>query len=292
MDVSVIIVNYNTGDLVTACIDSVLKQRDIEFEIIVVENASQDNSMDLLRHYQNHITLIANEKNIGFGAANNQAFTESQGQYIFLLNPDAQLDSDLALRGLVDYLEQHPKYGLIGTKILNADGTPGPYFIPKHYPGEQHIKQKLPDLPGDIAYLICASCMIPRNLYAEIDGFDPDYFVYGEDTDICLRIRERGYAIGYLEDISVRHIGNASEVNAHQYDRVCRRQRSLHTFYRKHYALADVKYLLQKACNKSRFRLLSLRLMMLLNKQTKVQAKYHRYRAIYDTSREELTRLD
>src|SRR5579863_6660591 len=103
MECSVIIVNYNTAELVKQCIDSLLKQTGIEFEIIVVDNASHDHSLTVLNEYGTKIRLLANTENAGFGKANNQGFRLGQGRYLFLLNPDALLQSPTDLRYLISF---------------------------------------------------------------------------------------------------------------------------------------------------------------------------------------------
>lgn len=284
VDLSIIIVNYKTTELVIQSLEVLFQQIQINFEIILVENASPDDSRERLGHYSDRIKLIENSNNIGFGRACNQAFKYAKGDYIYLLNPDAMLIDPLDLKRLVDYARENPDLGMIGTRIVNADGSPGPYFIPKSYPGQNHLKHptdfKFDKLPGDITYLTCASAIIPHQLYQSINGFDDDYFVYGEDLDISLRIRKAGFAIGYYDQITVRHIGNASEEDASCYDRYVRRTNSLFTFYKKHYHPKDAKNLIKRDRLKARLRLFTLKLESLFKSDEKLQNKKERYAAI------------
>src|SRR5688572_16305853 len=118
IDVSIIIVNYNTASLIPDCINSILQQQGVQCEIIVVDNASQDNSAEVLQSLGNPIIPILNKDNLGFGKANNQAARQAKGRYVFLLNPDASLQSPDGLRGLIAFMETNPNYGLVGPKII------------------------------------------------------------------------------------------------------------------------------------------------------------------------------
>src|SRR5580704_12002020 len=110
MDISVIIVTYNAAEYIRACLDSVCGQEGVELEILIVDNASADNTAQVIREYiggKKNLRLFANRENIGFGRANNQAFAASTGQFIYLLNPDAQLEPPGALKILREQLERH-----------------------------------------------------------------------------------------------------------------------------------------------------------------------------------------
>jgi len=288
VDVSVLVVNYNTADTVVDCLRSVLKQRDITYEIIAVDNASDDDSVSTLQAFGNEINLIANEDNLGFGKANNQAFQRSTGDYIFLLNPDAVLEDDKSLHDLVQFTHQNPQYGIVGANLLDLAGNE---TLPRyHYPGQRHADLRIADLPGEIAWLLGASLMIRRDLYQEIGGFDEDYFLYGEEVDLCLRARKKGYALGYAEAVSVKHMGGASERRTPSYQLWCKKQRGLHLFYQKHYSQDDATYLVQRDLTRSGLRLKLLRLKgILVGLSEEAQNKAHRYQAIYDTSKAFLT---
>src|SRR5690348_4649460 len=105
MDVSIIIVNYNTADLLIPCLQSILKQTGVDFEIIVIDNASQDNSLAVLNNFAQQISVIASPQNLGFGKANNVAVKQSKGRYVFLLNPDTELITSDALKNLTDFMD-------------------------------------------------------------------------------------------------------------------------------------------------------------------------------------------
>ncbi len=292
MDISIITVNYNTSKYIRQCLDSVLSQQGIEFEIIVIDNASQDNSLIILEQYRdkNHIKLIANNQNLGFGRANNLAFKYCQGRYIFLLNPDAKFTEPNALKNMLSYMQQHPEIGIAGTHIIDSAGTK-PTLPKLLYPGQKYIApDPFAQLPGDIAWILGASMMLPRHVYEQTGGFDEDYFLYGDETDWCLRIRKAGYHIGYNAKVSVTHIARGSERNTPTYDYWHKKQCGLHLFYRKHYSPKQCALLLKRDLKRSKRRTFLLNLKQYVRKLTQTdKIKYDRHQAIINTSKKLLT---
>ncbi|MAZ77228.1 MAG: hypothetical protein CMF39_00930 [Legionellaceae bacterium] len=280
--ITAIIVNYNTANEVGHCIDSLLKQRDVELEIIVVDNASSDSSLYVLKHYHDSIKLIESSENLGFGRANNLAFSQSTGDYIFLFNPDARLSDELGLSKLASYLKVHQQAGLVSPKIMDESGRREtlPCYV---YPGQKHASQNFSHLPGKIAWVIGACMLIPRSVYQAIDGFDESFFLYGEDADLCLRIRQAGYQILHLEKVLVVHVGGASEKQAHSYDKTLRKQKALHHFYRQHYTAGDAIHLVSRELKRARRRLLGYQIKRLFG--SRHQSRCEHYRAVYDSSK-------
>lgn len=289
MDISVVIVNYNTEKCIQECIDSVLMQRQVSFEIIVVDNASQDDSAVVLENYGHKITLIKSQENLGFAKANNLAFKSAQGDYLFLLNPDAFFTTENDLANILNYMRCNSHYGIVSTKILKNDRESLPE---KYYPGQKHLLLKeLDDLPGEIAWVLGASLIIHGKLYALLKGFDEDYFLYSEDTDLCLRTRKAGYAIGYYPDVVVRHIGGASEKQNNQYNVTTKKQRGMHIFIRKHYSSDNAIKLVKQDLKKSGLQLILLKIKKwLLPLDPAQQIKYAKYQSIYHTSKDFLAR--
>lgn len=269
MDVSVIIVNYNTGDLIQRCVDSVLRQTDCQFEVIVVDNASQDNSLDVLQSYDDRIKLIANAKNVGFGKANNQAFAVSTGKFIFLLNPDATLKKENTLSAFLDYMGSHLSCGVVGPVVTKNHNPTEPQYV---YPGQHHLKKELEALPGEIAWIIGASMFIRREVYEKVAGFDEDYFLYGEEADLCLRVRRAGWSIGYAKNIRVDHIGGASERKSSIRDYWLKKQAGIILFYKKNYEHAEAVRLIERDLKLSRRKLLVLKFVQDPKKQERYQA--------------------
>lgn len=238
MDVSILIVNYNTADLISSCLNSILQQEGITYEIIVVDNRSEDESLQVLKDYEKQITLIANKDNKGFGRANNQAARIAKGNFLFFLNPDATLKTTDDLENLVNYFEKNA-YGLVGTRIVNREEQVELTAF-DHYPHQSETHGDFRSLPGDIASVLGASMFMRRSVFEELNGFDEDYFLYTEETDLCLRVRKAGYAIGYCNEVTVQHIGSASERKTPPLEVIRKKKLGKYLFYRKHYPARDV----------------------------------------------------
>lgn len=251
-DFSIIIVNYNTADLVSHCIESVLCQQQVTAEIIVIDNASQDDSLSVLKKYEqaNQIVLINHHENSGFGRASNIASEKAHGNYLFFLNPDGKLKDNFFLKSCFDYMEQHPDCGLAGTAVYEP--RKNRFVQPQFkYPSEKIINNKnnkivFSNLPGEIAWVLGASMIIKKSLFEKVKGFDPDFFLYGEETDLCLRIRKAGFKIGFIDSAVVEHYSGASEKTASVYSIYHRKQRGYYLFCQKHYAMNDVKKIAKK----------------------------------------------
>src|SRR5262249_48788965 len=159
---------------------------------------------------------VENRDNVGFGRACNQGFAASKGRYIYFLNPDAQLIGSYPLANLCHALSEHKNWGMAGSRVVSATGE---WKEPAtSYPGQAHIRKDFSGLPGRIAWVVGASMIVRREVYAELGGFDPEFFLYSEETDFCLRLRKCGYEIGMVENSAVRHIGGASESGRDPYE--------------------------------------------------------------------------
>ena len=209
--VSVIIVSYNVRSYLAHAIDAILKSNYEKLEIIVVDNHSYDGTCEYLNeNYQDiePLFVISNSENVGFGKAVNQAFEVATGEYIMVLNPDTIIEEN-TISTLVEYLERNNKVGMVGPKILNADGTLQ-VACKRSFPT---IKVALPKLLGldrlfprsrwagkyNLTYLdsekihkvdaISGSCMLIKSkIFKEINGFDEKFFMFGEDLDLCKRM--------------------------------------------------------------------------------------------------------
>lgn len=277
MDVSVVIVNYNTADIIENCINSVLTQKNINFEIIVVDNNSQDNSIEKLEKMGNKIKLIKNTNNLGFGKANNQGFELSTGKYIFLLNPDAVLNQADDLKKLIDYMENNKNYGVIGPCVMKDHQITQPQMS---YPGQKYLTKTFEKLVGGIAWIIGACMLIRCEVYKTINGFDEDYFLYGEEADFCLRVRRAGWLIGTVPEIVIHHMGGASERKTSIRDYWLKKQAGTILFYKKSYGLAEALNLIDREIKQAKKRLFILKFIKNADKQA-------RYEAVLEISQKE-----
>jgi len=261
VEVSVCIVNYNTKERLKECLDSLYSQtRNIDYEVIVVDNNSADGSVEMLKQLYPGTILISNRLNLGFGQANNQAIEQSQGEYLLFLNPDTRLLTDV-ISTLRDFLQAHPKAGAVGCRLLNPDGslqTSGyrfptlvqalgnlfmlnrvlPYQFLRGYFGPVLGKiwgQFDPhDRLREVDYVTGACLMVRRKALQEIGYFDPAFFLYFEEKDLCLRLKRAGWQIYFTPEASVIHyLGGASklcpEISLYH------RYRSMVYFFQKHY---------------------------------------------------------
>ncbi len=280
MDVSVIIVTYNSASSINDCLRSVQAQRDVEGETIVIDNASGDETVSIARGFES-VRLIENRENIGFGRACNQSFKVSKGRYIYLLNPDAQLIDTDALATLCRAVSENKSWGMAGSRVVSATGEEKKPATT--YPDQSHVGKDFSRLPGRIAWVVGASMIVRREVYAELGGFDPDFFLYSEETDFCLRLRQRGYEIGFVENAAVRHIGGASESGRDPYDVWTRRSQGLYLFWQKHYPPSDVERLLRRNRIRARYRMLVNGWLAKLQPQgSATWQKHRRYRAVWE----------
>jgi GT2 family glycosyltransferase len=253
LDVSVIIVTYNSADCIEACLASVAAQTGIDAETILVDNASADDTVGSAKGFG--VNVVENQDNLGYGQANNRGVAVSRGRFIHLLNPDSQLVEPYALARLCRAMEAHPGWGVAGTRIVSTDDT-NEVSPAVTYPGQQHVRRDFSKLPGRIAWVLGASMIVRREIYAALDGFDPGFFLYCEETDFCLRARELGHEIGYVKDVTVRHIGGTSELGRDPYE-ICRlRMTSMLRFRQKHYSAEDAARLARRDQYRARFRML------------------------------------
>ena len=285
-NISVIIVTYNSSECIQACLDSLWSQKGVDYEVIVVDNTSSDDTV--LKVQSNHCLLLQNEENIGLGRACNLGISRSTGRYIFLLNPDARLTNEGDLAQVCRLMDENLQWGLSGAKVLSSNGSlESPPA--REYPGQKHIQRDFSKLPGSISWVIGAAMVIRRDLCLRLGGFDPAYFLYSEETDLCLRIRELGYEIGWMENIVVRHIGGESEKGVDPFDTACRKLRGLLTFRIKHYTPEECWFLANRDRRRSFFRMLTNGFIAFLKgKKSREWEKYRMYRGVWETSRDYL----
>jgi GT2 family glycosyltransferase len=241
-DLSIIIVSYNTKELLINCLDSIIRfTKGIEFEVIVVDNASQDDSVrELKRYAKKHpkirLTMLENSNNLGFAKANNKGVGVSNGRYILFLNSDTVIHDNL-LKELTAWMDNHTNVGLVTPSLKNNDGSlqaTGGYFptlikvflwmfliddIPVLNRFVKPFHPHTPDfLGGNKIYLetreldwITGAFIFARKSALDQAGlFDEQYFMYVEDVDLCYRVKKKGWKIIYLPKWQITHFGGAS----------------------------------------------------------------------------------
>jgi GT2 family glycosyltransferase len=251
---SIIIVNYNVKKLLEACLYSVEKAiQGVDAEVLIVDNASSDDSVAHLRSLFPSYRLIENTSNKGFAKANNQGLSFASGKYVLFLNPDTVVPPD-CIRKCIDFLHSHPLAGALGVKMFNGNGKflpeskrgfPSPLvsfwklagisrifprseFFSKYYMG--HLDE---NATHEVDVLSGAFMMVKKEVLDKIGGFDERFFMYAEDIDLSYRIQKAGYKNYYLAETSILHYkGGSTKKNAtyvrHFY-------RAMSQFVKKHY---------------------------------------------------------
>lgn len=250
-DISVIIVTWNTAHLLEECLNSVIKslQNVDGGELILVDNNSSDNSAFFVEQNYPQICLIKNDKNLGFSKANNKGIEISTGRYMLLLNSDTILNENV-LPDLVRFMDAHPDAGACGVRLLRPDGTVQPFSFGKDPTLGYLIKRAATKLllkkhchNWNLEYVfepdwVSGACLMMRSEVIHLTGLlDENIFMYFEDNDLCLRIRNAGFKVYFNPHISVLHIGGQSlKKNPQAQDYY---YRSLRYFYKKHYKVTE-----------------------------------------------------
>ena len=253
--ITAVIVSYNTRDMTLECLRALAEAaRPLCLETWVVDNASTDGSVEAIeRAALPGVQVIANLKNVGFGAANNQAMWRARGEFILLLNSDAFLDVG-ALGVLLDHLRNHPEAGAVGPRLRYADGTsqvscyrfPTPLrawienlgvarFFSWH-PQWEDLAKWDHRTARDVDFVIGACLLVRRRVWEEVGGFDEGFFLYSEETDWQRRMHEAGWRIAFTPDATAVHLAGGSgaqekvRINQHFFA-------SLDYYVRKHHGL-------------------------------------------------------
>lgn len=278
-DLSVIIVNYNTADYLQRCLSTVLAQEEASFEILVVDNASSDQSVAMVRAQFPQVRLLASPDNLGFAKANNLAARQASGRYLFYLNPDTVVKPG-CLATMLAFMDQHPDIGLAGTRILYPDATPQG-SVETSYPGQRHSHGELAGLPGDIAWLLGASLVARREVMAAVHGFSEEFFLYGEDIDLGLKVRRAGWRLGFCPDAVIVHWEGKSEQGTQPAELLRKKLAAEALFYQRHYRRDTVLDICRANIRQARWRLFSLHLQGLLSRKSAVvRGKQERYRQV------------
>lgn len=226
IDLSIIIVNYNVKEFLKNLLNSLQKAvKNLNTEIIIVDNASTDGSVEEISRVFKDVQIIANIKNLGFGKANNIALEKAKGKYILLINPDTIVREDTFLK-MIEFFEANNQAGMLGCKVLNPDGSlqlpcrrsfPTPWVsftkvagLSSLFPNNRlFAKYNLTYLDenevNEVDAISGAFMMLRREVYEKIGGFDPQFFMYGEDLDLCYRTQQSGYKVYYVPHTEIIH---------------------------------------------------------------------------------------
>jgi GT2 family glycosyltransferase len=235
VDLSIVVVSWNTRDLLAQCLASVLADgrdarrsqdgRNPTAEVIVVDNQSSDGSAAMVRQRFPRARLIENTQNVGFARANNQVFPLCSGRYVLLLNPDTDVHPG-ALSELVRFMDAHPRAGGAGARLVNADGTLQPSCHPAPTLARElwrlfHLDALMPlaryrmerwdvEAPRQVDVTQGACLILRRAALDNVGVLDEDYFIYSEEVDLCYRLRHQGWRIWWVPRAIVTHYGGQS----------------------------------------------------------------------------------
>ncbi|MBF0282815.1 MAG: glycosyltransferase family 2 protein [Zetaproteobacteria bacterium] len=252
-DVSVIIVNFNCGPLLTQCVESVLAST-VSIEVFVSDNGSTDGSIELLERkvFDERLHIILNSENLGFAKGSNIPLKQACGDYLLFLNPDCIIQPD-TIEKMIFTMQEHPDAGMSGCLILNSDGSeqagcrrrvPTParslirmLHLDKPFPflrekGVSLTEQPLPEFPVEMEAISGAFMLVSRKALEDVGPLDEGYFLHCEDLDWCMRFRSHGWKILFVPDVAVMHAkgecskGRAVRVEWHKHKGMVR-------FYRK-----------------------------------------------------------
>jgi GT2 family glycosyltransferase len=303
-DVSILIVSFNTRGVLRECLESIARESaGLSVEISVVDNNSSDGSPEMIEQEFPQVHLVRSEINLGFGAANNAALQGCRGRYIVLLNSDAFLCPD-SLRTAVEHMDENPRAGLGGGRLVGRDHSwqPSARMFPgilsdltvmtglaSRYPQSRifgHFDRTWADqsVASEVDWVPGAFSIIRSDVVEKLGFFDPAFFLYSEEVDLCRRIKAAGYQIWYWPDIVVIHIGGESsrqvkslEMSSTGAQLVLWRMRSTLLYYRKHHG---AKAWLAKTMELALYRLTELRNSFSKDPRRVARAKEYRNLAL------------
>ena len=252
--ISIVIVSYNVCQILDECLESVKKALDgIDGDVYVVDNCSSDGTVETLRSKHPQVHFIANQENVGFARANNQAIRQSDSEYVLLLNPDTVV-FEPTIKGCLDFMDAHPEAGGAGVRMIDREGNPAPEsrraiptpwvsmlkmlgFTHRYYMG--HLSW---DAPGRIEVVSGAFCLLRRKAIEQVGLLDEDFFMYGEDIDLSYRLLKGGWQNWYLPLPITHYKGKSTNKSEYRYVHVF--YQAMLIFFRKHYSHLSFIYTL------------------------------------------------
>ncbi|QSR87784.1 glycosyltransferase family 2 protein [Candidatus Methylacidiphilum infernorum] len=235
LDWSVIIVTFQSKNVIRKALEALFAQKGTKLEIFVVDNNSTDGTQDILKGYSREIIFISNPTNRGFSQAANMPLDRAKGRFVLFLNPDVIIKNPYFLKKIAHLFDEEQQVGAIGPALFYPDGTLQP-SMSLTYPNQKWAKGSIPKFPGKIAALLGACLAVRKEILDRLRGFDEEFFLYGEDQDLCLRIRKLGFSLAYYPQIQAYHIGGHSSETLSSELLWERKLKAEYIFYHKHYS--------------------------------------------------------
>lgn len=257
MQLSVIILNYNVRYFLELCVLSVESAlKNIDSEIIMIDNNSQDDSCEMIKTRFPNVKLIQNSQNVGFPKGNNIGVAEAKGDYICILNPDTVVAED-TFEKVLAFVRKQKNLGIVGVKLIDGSGNflpeskrgiptpwvaftkitslyklfPKSHFFNKYY--AQHLSE---NQTGEVEILVGAFMILKKELFDEVGGFDEDCFMYSDDIDLSYMVLQKGKNNYYFHETTVIHYKGESTIKDGTYMK--RFQEAMEFFYRKHFQVS------------------------------------------------------
>lgn len=219
MDISIIIVNWNTGKLLYNCVKSIVENTiGVKYEIIIVDNNSQDDSCNKIEDDFQNVKIIYSKENLGFSKGNNLGIKNSKGEYLLLLNPDTIILDNAIGKAFAKLKEYKDEKILMGIRLLNGDKTlqlssckflniRNSIFSTYVFSNEEHY------ITHESDWVMGAFMMINSSFYNQIGGLNEDYFMYSEDMELCYKVKKNGGRVIFLAEAEIIHLYNQSGKN-------------------------------------------------------------------------------
>ena len=258
MTLSIIIVNWNVKDLLQKCLKSIINYvQDVDYEIIVVDNCSHDQSQEYLKEIsrkRSQIKVVLNEKNFGFSKANNQALKKAKGEFILFLNPDTEFIEKNKIGKVIELMKQNKKWGIVGCQLIGLDKEIQPsvrnfptissqliiilklqYLFPKLKVLKKYFQTDFDYKKIKEVEQVAGSFILTRKkILDQVGSFDEIFHLWFEDADLCYRTKRAGYQIVYYPEIKIIHHGGKSFWQLMSIDRQRIYNKSLLTYFQKH----------------------------------------------------------
>lgn len=251
---SVIIVSWNTKELLKNCLTTLFAQTGLEYEVFVVDNNSLDGSQEMVRHEFPLAKLLTNTKNRGFAAANNQALRIAQGEYLLLLNSDTELPDQQSLHKIYTFQQKH-QAGIVGPKLIFPNGQIQPsvrafpnfssqallllklhVLFPKLKSLKRYFANSFSYNDAQQVDQVSGACFsISRDCFSRVGLFDERFWIWFEEVDYCKRAYEEGYSVWFAPDPSIVHVGGMSFSKMIPFNRQKQFNQSLSLYAKKYF---------------------------------------------------------
>lgn len=251
MDLSIIVLSYNTEHLLEDCLESLFKNtKGISYEVIVVDNASSDGSVPMIRKKFSEVTLIESKENLGFARGNNYGMKAAKGRYLLFLNSDTIVKTN-AFSTMVKFADEHQEVGVVGPKLLNRDGTSqdsvGKFpslpvvflmLFKEHFGGSQSVRTSFSQARM-VDWVMGAAFMVRREVVEKVGGFDEKIFMYFDEVEWCYRIKKAGFQVCFYPGAEITHLWQGSSTSGRK-GPIIANFRGLLYFYQKHKSFSEL----------------------------------------------------